>query len=617
MFLTPSAATESSRMETTIAEETVLKLDISYRLLFEKNPLPMWVYEVATLRMLAVNEAATERYGYSEQEIAGLTLADLHHADDLEAVHAHLQLPVADRTVTRMWRHRHRDGGFVEVETTSTEVNLEGRRAVIMLVRDMAEQRRTEQSQRELTLRLASTLECITDGFFTLDRNWCFTCLNARAEELLNARREDLLGSCLWEAFPETVGGVFQTEYQRVMSERKTASFEAWSAPLKMWLGVDAYPCAQGLTVYFRDVTEKHLAAQRLLEEREILAAVVSCSGDAIITMDVEGRIKMFSPGAARIFRRTHASIQGQNMDVLLPERFRAEHRHHLQRFSESSNQSRMMGLGLVRGLRSDGQELDLEGTISQVTGQDRVLIANLRDMTERLHTDAVFEQSRAQLSDLTQRLMTQEKALVKRLAQALHDQLGQTMAAIRMAHETIMTLQTDQTSLGVQRLQAQLGTLIGQAIRQVRQVLIDLRPPLLDEHGLSAALDNELRNRSLTQLQVDFSIDVNPEVANMRWPTEVEYAAFMVAREAVENALRHSGATSVDARLSGTANSLQLEVADNGVGIGPGATVRPGHLGILGMHERAHAVGAIVTVDAGATKGTCVRFGWQSLPLI
>ena len=441
--------------------------------------------------------------------------------------------------------------------------------------------------------------------------------MNARAEELLNARREDLLGSNVWEACPETVGGVFQTEYQCVMSGGKEANFEAWCVPLKMWLGFDAYPCAQGLTVYFRDVTEKHLAAQRLLEEREILAAVVSCSGDAIITMDIEGRIKMFSPGAERIFRRTHASMQGQNMDVLLPERFRAEHRHHLQRFSDSSDQSRMMGLGLVKGLRSDGRELDLEGTVSQVTGQERVLIANLRDMTERLHTDAVFMQSRAQLSDLTQRLMTQEKALVKRLAQALHDQLGQTMAAIRMAHETIMTLQTDQTSLGVQRLQAQLGTLIGQAIRQVRQVLIDLRPPLLDEHGLSAALDNELRNRSLTQLQVDFSIDVKPEVANMRWPTEVEYAAFMVAREAVENALRHSGATAVDARLWGTANSLQLEVADNGVGIGPGATVRPGHLGILGMHERAHAVGATVTVDAGATKGTCVRFGWQSLPLI
>ena len=617
MFLTPSAATESSRMETTIAEETALKLDISYRLLFEKNPLPMWVYEVATLRMLAVNEAATERYGYSEQEIVGLTLADLHHADDLDADNAHLQLPVAERAVKRMWRHRHRDGGFVEVETTSTEVNLEGRRAVIMLVRDMAEQRRAEQSQRELTLRLASTLESITDGFFTLDRNWCFTYLNARAEELLNARREDLLGSNVWEACPETVGGVFQTEYQCVMSGGKEANFEAWCVPLKMWLGVDAFPCAQGLTVYFRDVTEKHLAAQRLLEEREILAAVVSCSGDAIITMDIVGRIKMFSPGAERIFRRTHASMQGQNMDVLLPERFRAEHRHHLQRFSDSSDQSRMMGLGLVKGLRSDGRELDLEGTVSQVTGQERVLIANLRDMTERLHTDAVFVQSRAQLSDLTQRLMTQEKALVKRLAQALHDQLGQTMAAIRMAHETIMTLQTDQTSLGVQRLQAQLGTLIGQAIRQVRQVLIDLRPPLLDEHGLSAALDNELRNRSLTQLQVDFSIDVKPEVANMRWPTEVEYAAFMVAREAVENALRHSGATAVDARLWGTANSLQLEVADNGVGIGPGATVRPGHLGILGMHERAHAVGATVTVDAGATKGTCVRFGWQSLPLI
>ena len=68
-----------------------------------------------------------------------------------------------------------------------------------------------------------------------------------------------------------------------------------------------------------------------------------------------------------------------------------------------------MMGLSLVKGLRSDGQEIDLEVTISQVTvHQQQVLIASLRDVTERVRVEVEFEQSRAQLSDLTQRLMTQ-----------------------------------------------------------------------------------------------------------------------------------------------------------------------------------------------------------------
>lgn len=492
----------------TPSEDVSHKLQAGYRLLFERNPMPMWVYDVETLRMLAVNEAALAQYGYSRQELVGLTLPELHHEDEVAQLHEHLELPLDAQRTPRLWQHRHRDGGFVEVEVATEELELDGIRARMAVVRDMTAQRRAEQAQRDLE--------------------------------------------------------------------------------------------------------------QRLLEERETLSAVLDSTSDGIISTDAEGLIKTFNPGAERIFLCTQASMQGQSIEVLLPERFRAAHRQRRQRFAESGEPSRMMGLGLVKGLRSDGRELDLEGAISLVSvRQQQLLIINLRDVTERVRADAEFEQSRAQLSDLTQRLMTQEKTVVKRLAQALHDQLGQTMAAIRMSHETIMTLQQEKASSGIDRLQAQMGTLIGQAIRQVRQVLIDLRPPLLDEHGLAAALDNELRNRSLAQPRFDISIDVQPEIALMRWSTEVEYAAFMVAREAVENAWRHSGASSVALRMTGTATSLQLEVADKGVGIAAGATLRSGHLGILGMQERAQAIGATVTVDSGGVPGTRVRFSWQSVPLI
>ena len=69
------------------------KLDISYRLLFERNPLPMCVYEVGSLGVLAVNDAAVAQYGYSKDEFVGLTLLDLHHEQDLPAVREWLTLP--------------------------------------------------------------------------------------------------------------------------------------------------------------------------------------------------------------------------------------------------------------------------------------------------------------------------------------------------------------------------------------------------------------------------------------------------------------------------------------------------------------------------------------------
>ena len=590
------------------------RLKASYRLLFQKNPLPMWVYDVQTLRILAANEAALALYGYSRQAFLGLTLLDLHGADDAQRLRADLELAAGRHEGAPLWRHKKRNGDFLDVEIQTEDYWFENRQARVALVRDLTHQRNAERAQRELTERLTTTLESITDAFFTLDRDGRFSYLNSQAQEMLRMDRAQLLGRHVLEMFPESAGTLFETECQRAASEGRDLAFEAFYAPTGEWRAVHVYPSEQGLAVYCRDITEKRLIEQRLLEEKAILSAVIAASGDAMIGIDIEGQIKMFNAGAERIFGRSCQSMLGQNLELLLPERYRGVHPQHLRRFAQSRGDSQMMGMGVVKGLRADAQEIDLEGTLVQVTlAQGQMLIACLRDVTERVRINEQFQASRAQLAELTHRLMTQEKTLVKRLAQALHDQLGQTMAAIRMAHETVMTLQKGKTPGAIARLQAQMGTLINQGIRQVRQVLVDLRPPLLEEQGLAAALDNELRNRSLTQPLVDISMHVAPDLTQLRWPGEVEYAAFMVVREAVENALRHSGASLVAVHLSGSALSLQLVITDNGVGINEGATTKTGHLGILGMRERAQGVGAAVTVASDDGGGTRVWFGWQS----
>ena len=573
----------------------------------------MWVYDAQTLNMLAVNAAALAQYGYSREEFVSLSLLDLHHPDDAAQLRKHLDLAAHEKHAPTAWRHRNRNGEWIEVETVTEEIEVEGVHARVALVRDMTALRRAERTQNELAQQLNRTLESISDSFFTLDNDRRFSYLNSQAEKVLNRSRDQLLGRNIWEAFPEAAGTIFQLEYERAMTQSCTVSFETFYAPLGVWFSVTAYPFAQGLAVYFRDVTQKHAADQRLIEERETLRAVVNASSDGILITDADGLIQLLNPAAEYVFGRSQESLLDQSIEVLLPLRYRVAHCEHRQRFVASGASNRMMGLGIVKGLHADGHEIDLEGTISQVTVQGNILlIVGLKNVGERLEMQANFQKSRAQLASLTHRFMTQEKTLVKGIAQVMHDQVGQTMAAIRMAHETIVTLQNGQASADMARLQAQLGTLIGQAIRQVRQVLVDLRPPLLEEHGLAAALDNELRNRSLAHQFIDISLHVPPKVDRMRWPPEVEYAAFMVVREAVENALRHSGASTVSVRMTGAEKFLKIEVGDNGVGIKPGESLRVGHLGILGMQERASAVGASIKIDAGKLSGARVTFSWR-----
>lgn len=588
-------------------------LRISHRLLFERNPVPMWVYDAQTLNMLAVNAAALAQYGYSRDEFVSLTLLDLHHPDDSAQLHKHLDSAAHEKHAPTAWRHRNRNGEWIEVETVTEEIEVAGVHARVALVRDMTALRRAERAQNELAQQLNRTLESISDSFLTLDPEWRFSYLNSQAEKLLDRSCDQLLGRNIWEVFPEAVGSSFQLELERAMAQACTVNFEDYYAPLGAWMSVTAYPTEQGLAVYFCDVTQKHAADQRLREEWETLRAVVNSSSDGILITDSDGLIQLLNPAAEHVFGCSQESLLDQPIEVLLPLRYRVAHCEHRRRFVTSGASNRMMGLGIVKGLHADGHEIDLEGTISQMTVQgNTLLIVGLKNVGERLAMQASFQKSRAQLASLTHRFMTQEKTLVKGIAQVMHDQVGQTLAAIRMAHETIVTLQNGHASADMNRLQAQLGTLIGQAIRQVRQVLVDLRPPLLEEHGLAAALDNELRNRSLAHQFVDISMHVPPKVDRMRWPPEVEYAAFMVVREAVENALRHSGASTVSVRITGAEKFLKIEVGDNGVGIKPGESLRVGHLGILGMQERASAVGASIKIDSGKLSGARVTFIWR-----
>ena len=231
---------------------------------------------------------------------------------------------------------------------------------------------------------------------------------------------------------------------------------------------------------------------------------------------------------------------------------------------------------------------------------------------------DAAPQQSLRQLSELTHRFMSNERSLAKGLAQTLHDRLGQTLAAIRMVHETMLTLQESHATVmppGIARLQLQMGALIGQAITEVRHLLCDLWPPLLEEKGLVAALDAERAKQSLLQPKVAISFHADDEAATARWPAEVEYGAFMVAREALESALQHFSSKPVALRLASQGGALQFEVSAHGERIvtAPDHPLR--HPGDFAMHDWARMIGAELTVDSVAPQGTRVRFCWRPTP--
>ena len=376
---------------------------------------------------------------------------------------------------------------------------------------------------------------------------------------------------------------------------------------------LDAEGRFSGLIAKVRDLTAERDARERLGQQTETLSAIIQSSSDAIISTSAEGRIELFNPAAERIFQVPAPEMLGQPLDRLLPPAHRDGHMAHLQRFAESRTTLRSMGAGRVGGLRADGQLLELEASISQVSVRGRkVLTAILRDVSERARAERQQAQHQMELSELAHRLMEQEQDTTRRLAQILHDGLGQTLAALRLSMEALPEQILGEQPPAVQVRLRVLGELARTAVAEVRQALAELRPPLLESSGLAAALENECRLRGDEAAPAKLHLVVEDGARTQRWPADVEHAGFMVAREALINAMHHAQAAHITVTVGGTDRTLLLDVADDGLGLPQElAFGRPGHLGLVGMRERAIAIGATLSVLAPPEGGTLVRLEW------
>ena len=184
----------------------------------------------------------------------------------------------------------------------------------------MEEQKATTRELSNAKLRTERILESITDAFYTLDREWRFTYVNKEAENLLQRNREDLLERVIWEEFKEAAGTTFDREYHGALMENKTVTFEEFYVPLGEWFEVHAYPSEEGLTVYFRDITERKESEQARQEAHARIrqqASLLDKATDAIIVRGIDHRIQFWNQGAERLYGWMPEEVMGRGADML------------------------------------------------------------------------------------------------------------------------------------------------------------------------------------------------------------------------------------------------------------------------------------------------------------
>ena len=226
------------------------------------------------------------------------------------------------------------------------------------------------------------------------------------------------------------------------------------------------------------------------------------------------------------------------------------------------------------------------------------------REVERLLNNILRWQHAHDQLRALAARLQSAREEERTRVAREIHDELGQALTAIKIDLAALIRDLPEDSEPQIQRRQSILR-LLDDAIQSVRRIATELRPGILDDMGLVAAMEwaaEEFQARTGTKCEVSLpgvDIALDPERAT---------ALFRILQETLTNVARHTNATRVDVHLAKENKNLILEGRDNGQGIDQEQLSESRSLGILGMRERALLLGGELTISGAPGKGTTVR---------
>ena len=331
------------------------------------------------------------------------------------------------------------------------------------------------------------------------------------------------------------------------------------------------------------------------------LAGLLDAAMDAIITLDESQQVVQYNLAAEKIFGWPVAQVLDGPLDKLIPERFRAAHGKHVRHFGATGATSRGMGDGTVLyGLRANGQEFPMEASISQLaTTHGKLFTVILRDVSERMRAQEELRAFAVQAHHVRE----EEKA---RVARELHDELAQSLTTLKMDAAWMRDRLARESASQIE-LTGKLATMqatLDHAVAATRRIASDLRPLILDDLGLAAALE-WLVNGFIKRSGIACTLEMEGEV-ELAEPFAT--AVFRIVQESLNNVAKHAHASKVQVRIAHDGKAVMLSICDDGCGFDAQAPRRPEALGLAGLRERAHLLRGSADIRSQEGSGTTVE---------
>lgn len=527
---------------------------------------------------------------------------------------------------------------------------------------DVTEWRSAEEAARRSNERLARTLESMSDAFFALDAAWRFTYVNHRADAMMRESnpahsRALLLGKRIDEAFPAMRDEAFAAALRDAQRTGQAQCVDVCAGPSARWWELTVCPSEDGISVFYRDVTERKRAEQEreeLLAERQreaeqlrVLHQRLQQSVEALLGLHEVGQVLNATRDIDRMGARLlEIARRAASLDAIAISR--ATGRKGLRLWKRSGSDSLVRAargtaearrarcavldtgqaqaytvasqpsgtsilrawcvplrngdhvVGVIEAFAAPGP--DLQATIEILGSMAHQLATAMQNA--RLYGD--LARNERALRELVGRLMRVQEEERRRLALEVHDGLAQLTTSAQMHLEAFAYEYPPLTEKARVKLETSIG-LTRQSVSEIRRVLSGLRPRLLDDYGLGRALAVYIEQLAGNGWDVRYCDGLGAE----RLPDDVETALFRLAQEALANVVKHAETRRMRVELDREDRAVRLEVRDWGRGFDPSIAdvpARPGErLGLLGMRERVSVLGGQCEVSSRLGEGTRV----------
>jgi PAS domain S-box-containing protein len=581
------------------------------RLLIEKNLSDSIINSLPGIFYLYNREGEFYRWNknfetvteYSAEEMKSLHPLDLFAGDEKELLRKKIGNVFENGEDAVEASLLTKTGALVPYYFTGMSIKYEGEVCLLGVGIDISEQVRYQKELEESKEKFRTVVEQASDAIFISDEQGNYADVNARAAKLTGYSKEELLQMSVYDLFPneDLAEAPFEFEELRqgmpALTERTIRRKDGKTVTVEIsanYLGDGRF---QGI---MRDVTERKKAEEALKASEHKYRVLFDQNPLPMWIISHPKRMFMDANEAACIsYGYTKEEFLKMSIEDLHPERELFSLKYDLKRITPG-----IRNFGIRTHIKKDGSEIKVNIISHDIVYEDnRAILALANDVTEKFEAEENLQRSHEAMRELASHLETVREAERTHMAREIHDELGQQLTGLKM-DISWLNRKIKSEDKAVNDKMKDTIELIDKTVITVRRIATQLRPSILDDLGLVAAMEwqtDEFEKRS--EIKAGFTSNVS----NVNVRPDVATGIFRIFQESLTNVLRHSKATKVETFLSVDNDTIVLNIKDNGIGFKEEDISNKKTLGLLGMKERVLLIKGTYEINGNTGSGTSV----------